>query len=228
MEWAGVVGCSWCWPLCPSGRWSRLRWWRSSGTRSDTTPHPRSGDQDASRPGPAVRARRDRRGRISRPQGRAALCALTRPFPRAKCTTQGDLSMSMISRRTMLLPDRRWHADHWRAGAGAARRRQHLSADVRAAGGRGPPAVGQRTVTALLSAAPATLDLGGPRVRTWAYGDSVPGPLLRATAGDRLRGRRQRVAGHHERALARRSCATTWTASRDDPGAHRRQQPVHL
>ena len=51
---------------------------------------------------------------------------------------------------------------------------------------RARQAVGQRTVTALLSAAPATLDLGGPRVRTWAYGDSVPGPLLRATAGDRL------------------------------------------
>ena len=51
---------------------------------------------------------------------------------------------------------------------------------------RARQAVGQRTVTALLSAAPATLDLGGPRVRTWAYGDSLPGPLLRATAGDRL------------------------------------------
>ena len=65
---------------------------------------------------------------------------------------------------------------------------QHPSADVRGVhGGRaGPPVVRQRTVTALLSAAPATLDLGGPRVRTWAYGDSVPGPLLRATAGDRL------------------------------------------
>jgi FtsP/CotA-like multicopper oxidase with cupredoxin domain len=32
-----------------------------------------------------------------------------------------------------------------------------------------------------------TLDLGGRAVRTWAYGDTAPGPLLRATAGDVLR-----------------------------------------
>ncbi|MCY7402504.1 MAG: multicopper oxidase family protein [Nocardioides sp.] len=31
-----------------------------------------------------------------------------------------------------------------------------------------------------------TIDLGGPTVQTWAYGDTVPGPLLRATAGDLL------------------------------------------
>ena len=45
---------------------------------------------------------------------------------------------------------------------------------------------GQRTVTARLAPRPATLDLGGPTVRSWAYGDSVPGPLLRAKAGDRV------------------------------------------
>ncbi|WP_404380339.1 multicopper oxidase family protein [Knoellia locipacati] len=45
---------------------------------------------------------------------------------------------------------------------------------------------GQRTVTTRLVPRPATLDLGGPMVRSWAYGDSVPGPLLRATAGDRV------------------------------------------
>lgn len=32
-----------------------------------------------------------------------------------------------------------------------------------------------------------TLDLGGPTVITWAYGDSAPGPLLRARAGDLLK-----------------------------------------
>ncbi|MBA2560251.1 MAG: multicopper oxidase family protein [Propionibacteriales bacterium] len=42
-------------------------------------------------------------------------------------------------------------------------------------------------VHARLSARPATIDLGGRSVATWAYGDSVPGPLLRATAGDTLR-----------------------------------------
>ena len=40
----------------------------------------------------------------------------------------------------------------------------------------------QRTLTA----APATLDLGGTTVDTWAFDDAVPGPLLRATAGDLL------------------------------------------
>ena len=122
--------------------------------------------------------------------------------------------MSMISRRTMLLGTAGGMLTIGglaRCGTSSGSTLAPTSAAV--AGRAGPPAVGQRTVTALLSAAPATLDLGGPRVRTWAYGDSVPGPLLRATAGDRLRGRRQRVAGHHERALARRCCATTWTAS---------------
>jgi FtsP/CotA-like multicopper oxidase with cupredoxin domain len=46
---------------------------------------------------------------------------------------------------------------------------------------------GQRTVAARLLAAPATVDLGGAAVRTWAYSDTVPGPLLRATAGDVVR-----------------------------------------
>jgi len=44
-----------------------------------------------------------------------------------------------------------------------------------------------RLVTARLTPRPTTLDLGGPVVQTWAYGDSLPGPLLRARAGDRLR-----------------------------------------
>lgn len=42
-------------------------------------------------------------------------------------------------------------------------------------------------VSKTLTAKPVTLDLGGPTVTTWAYGDSVPGPLLRATAGEFLR-----------------------------------------
>jgi multicopper oxidase len=44
-----------------------------------------------------------------------------------------------------------------------------------------------RTVTAQLTPQPATVDLGGVTVDTWAYGDAVPGPLLRARAGDLLR-----------------------------------------
>jgi multicopper oxidase len=46
---------------------------------------------------------------------------------------------------------------------------------------------GQRVVTAKLTPRPTTVDLGGPVVNTWAYGDTVPGPLLRARAGDLLR-----------------------------------------
>jgi len=46
---------------------------------------------------------------------------------------------------------------------------------------------GQRTVTASLTPRPTSIDLGGPVVSTWAYGDSVPGPLLRARAGDLMR-----------------------------------------
>ena len=46
---------------------------------------------------------------------------------------------------------------------------------------------GASLVTAQLKPAPVTLNLGGRVVTTWAYGDSVPGPLLRATAGDVLR-----------------------------------------
>ena len=46
---------------------------------------------------------------------------------------------------------------------------------------------GQRTVTARLTPQSTTLDLGGRTVPTWAYGDALPGPLIRATAGDLLR-----------------------------------------
>lgn len=46
---------------------------------------------------------------------------------------------------------------------------------------------GQQTVTATLNPRPVTLDLGGPTVSTWAYGDTAPGPLLRAKAGDLLK-----------------------------------------
>lgn len=46
---------------------------------------------------------------------------------------------------------------------------------------------GSRLVTARLTPRPVTLDLGGQTVDTWAYGDTAPGPLLRARAGDLLR-----------------------------------------
>ncbi len=38
-----------------------------------------------------------------------------------------------------------------------------------------------------LDARRTQIDLGGPVVSTWAYGDTVPGPLIRANPGDELR-----------------------------------------
>jgi FtsP/CotA-like multicopper oxidase with cupredoxin domain len=46
---------------------------------------------------------------------------------------------------------------------------------------------GAAMVEVRLTPRPATVNLGGRVVTTWAYGDSVPGPLLRARAGDVLR-----------------------------------------
>jgi multicopper oxidase len=46
---------------------------------------------------------------------------------------------------------------------------------------------GASLVRAQLRPRPVTVNLGGEVVTTWAYGDSVPGPLLRASAGDVVR-----------------------------------------
>jgi FtsP/CotA-like multicopper oxidase with cupredoxin domain len=43
-----------------------------------------------------------------------------------------------------------------------------------------------RTVTAGLTPQVAEIDLGGPVVRTMAYGNAIPGPLIRAKIGDEL------------------------------------------
>jgi FtsP/CotA-like multicopper oxidase with cupredoxin domain len=43
-----------------------------------------------------------------------------------------------------------------------------------------------RTVTASLTPQQAQIDLGGPVVSTLAYGNSIPGPLIRANIGDEL------------------------------------------
>jgi FtsP/CotA-like multicopper oxidase with cupredoxin domain len=46
-------------------------------------------------------------------------------------------------------------------------------------------AIGQVRAASLV-ARPAEVDLGGRVVRTWVYGDAVPGPVLRGRAGDTL------------------------------------------
>jgi FtsP/CotA-like multicopper oxidase with cupredoxin domain len=74
---------------------------------------------------------------------------------------------------------------------------------------------GGSVVSTRLATGPTTVDLGGLTVATWAFGNTVPGPLLRATAGDTLRvdvgnGRRspRRPEAAAGRAALRR--ATLW------------------
>ena len=43
-----------------------------------------------------------------------------------------------------------------------------------------------RTVSTTLIAQQATIDLGGVTARTWAYGNTLPAPLIRANVGDEL------------------------------------------
>lgn len=49
------------------------------------------------------------------------------------------------------------------------------------------PSPGRRVVTKTLTPRATTLDLGGPKVATWAYDNTLPGPVVRATAGDLIR-----------------------------------------
>jgi len=67
-------------------------------------------------------------------------------------------------------------------GADSANGRVRAAATSTAA-----PASGRSVVTRTVVAKPVTLDLGGPHVQTWSYGDEAPGQLVRATAGDLLR-----------------------------------------
>lgn len=48
------------------------------------------------------------------------------------------------------------------------------------------PTAGARTVNHVLTPRPVTLDLGGVTAKTWAYGDTLDAPALRARAGDVL------------------------------------------
>jgi FtsP/CotA-like multicopper oxidase with cupredoxin domain len=61
---------------------------------------------------------------------------------------------------------------------------QALASAVAAAEGARPTTGQIRLAT--LTAAPLQIDLAGRVVTTWAYGDSVPGKPIRATAGDRV------------------------------------------
>ncbi|ORW07740.1 multicopper oxidase family protein [Mycobacterium kyorinense] len=71
------------------------------------------------------------------------------------------------------------------AGCGrSADRNRNLRAAINAAEAARPHS--GRTVTASVTPQPATIDLGGTLVRTLAYGNAIPGPLIRANVGDAL------------------------------------------
>jgi FtsP/CotA-like multicopper oxidase with cupredoxin domain len=90
--------------------------------------------------------------------------------------------MNDVSRRTLLF------GALGLAGVGAA---AACSAGDPTVGGRtfGPitASPGRAVVDKTLTPRPTTLDLGGPTVSSWAYDADLPGPLIRATAGDLIR-----------------------------------------
>ena len=62
---------------------------------------------------------------------------------------------------------------------------QRPSASTTAAAEAARPHTGH-SVTATLTPQPVTIDLGGVAVRTPVYGDTIPGPMIRANVGDEL------------------------------------------
>jgi FtsP/CotA-like multicopper oxidase with cupredoxin domain len=71
------------------------------------------------------------------------------------------------------------------SGAGAPAPNASALAGLVAKAESARPTTGQ-TRRLRLTAQPVQVDLAGRVVTTWAYGDTVPGPMLRATAGDRV------------------------------------------
>lgn len=126
-----------------------------------------------------------------------------------------------------------------RPGGHGHRRPGGLFATSRNPGGsdlRGPPRGGLRPGAPLvehtLTGKPATLDLGGTTVDTWALGDTAPGSLIRATAGDMAQDSgAQPVAGEHHAALARHRAAQRgrWGPGPDpEPDRDRRLVPLRV
>lgn len=70
-----------------------------------------------------------------------------------------------------------------------------------------------RTVTATLTPQPARIDLGGPIVSTLTYGNTIPGPLIRATVGDEIVVSVTNRLGDPTSCIGTASrCATIWMA----------------
>ncbi len=81
-----------------------------------------------------------------------------------------------------------------------------------------------------LTAAPVTIDLGGRSVTTWAYNNTVPGPLVRLRAGEvlrvRLDNRLDEASTIHWHGVALRNDMDG--APGMDPVAGAARRPVHL
>jgi len=93
-------------------------------------------------------------------------------------TNRSDHSAGRLSRRRFLL------LTGGAVGAATLARPRPMLAAVPTFGPR--QASGQATAKALI-AGPATIDLAGRRARTWAYNGTVPGPVVRVTAGETVR-----------------------------------------
>ena len=77
---------------------------------------------------------------------------------------------------------------------------------------------GQRVVSRAITAQAGMVDLGSRSVSTWTYGDTLPGPLLRTSAGDLLRVEvSNRLPAETSIHWHGSPPATTWTACRGSP-----------
>lgn len=104
---------------------------------------------------------------------------MTEPFHRNPLTRRTFLAATMISGLTV--------AAYGRSSDGAVSNSSAATVDSKAveAAESTRPHTG-RTVTAALRPQTAEIDLGGITTRTLVYGNTLPGPLIRANVGDEL------------------------------------------
>ncbi len=98
------------------------------------------------------------------------------PFDRARLTRRGFMAAGIASGLTLAACSQ---SNSQVSGAAA-----QMAAAIAAAEAARPHS--GRTVTASLTSQPVQIDLGGPVVRTLAFGNTIPGPLIRAKIGDEL------------------------------------------
>jgi multicopper oxidase len=98
------------------------------------------------------------------------------PFDRARLTRRGFMAAGIAGGLTLAA------CGHSKSQAPSSA--AQMAAAI-AAAERARPHSGH-TVTATLTPQLTQIDLGGPIVRTLAFGDTIPGPLIRAKVGDEL------------------------------------------